>query len=104
VVRRRLTDLTGNPEALDAIADLAQLDPLEAVDHADRGRALQQAPDELEPGDRLLLKLRYEQDLTVREIAALLDLPTAFHVYRRARAICALLRVRLTRLATSGQR
>jgi RNA polymerase sigma factor (sigma-70 family) len=104
LIRRRLTDLAGNAETLDTVADFAQLDPLEAVDHADRGRALQHALDELEPGDRLLLKLRYEQDLTAREIAAFLELPTPFHVYRRARAICARLRVRLTRLAASGQR
>jgi RNA polymerase sigma factor (sigma-70 family) len=104
VIRHRLTELAGNTEALESVADLAQLDPLEAVDHADRGRALQQALAELEPCDRLLLKLRYEQDLTAREIAALLDLPTPFHVYRRARAVCALLRLRLTRTAASGQR
>ncbi|MBA3258308.1 MAG: sigma-70 family RNA polymerase sigma factor [Gemmatimonadales bacterium] len=89
--RQRLTDLCGDSRALDAVADLAQLDPLEALD-------------ELEPSDRLLLKLRYEQDLTAREIAALLGLPTPFHVYRRARAICALLRDRLTRLAAPSQR
>lgn len=95
LVRRHLTDLSGDPDALDTVADLAQLDPVEALDCAECGVALQRALDELEPADRLLLKLRYEQDLTAREIAALLGMPTPFHVYRRARALCTRLRVRL---------
>ena len=33
--------------------------------------------------DRLLLALRYDDDRGAREIANLLRLPTAFHVYRR---------------------
>lgn len=95
VVRRRLIDLVGTPDALDAVADLAQPDPLEALDHTDRSVALRRALDELEPADRLLLKLRYEQDLTAREIATLLGLPTPFHVYRRARLVCGWLHARL---------
>lgn len=104
LVRRRLADLCGDQLALDTVADLGQLDPLEALDHSDRGRALRRALDELEPGDRLLLKLRYEQELTAREIAGLLGMPTAFHVYRRARVICGLLRARLGGSAETDQR
>jgi RNA polymerase sigma factor (sigma-70 family) len=93
--RRHLTDLSCDPDGIDSLADPAQPDPLDLLDRADRGRALQRALGELEPGDRLLLKLRYEQDLSAREIAGLLGLPTPFHVYRRARIVCALLRSRL---------
>ncbi len=99
LVRRRLADLCGDEYALDTVADLGPLDPLEAVDQADRGRALRRALDELEPADRLLLKLRYEQELTAREIAGLLGMPTAFHVYRRARVVCGLLRARMGQVA-----
>ena len=37
--------------------------------------------------DRLLLKLRFDDDLSAREIAGLLALPTPFHVYRRLNAL-----------------
>ena len=33
--------------------------------------------------DRLLVKLRFEDDLSAREIARIVGLPTPFHVYRR---------------------
>ena len=46
----------------------------------------------LTPRDRLLLKLRYEDDLSAREIAGLLGLPTPFHVYRRLKSLLAELR------------
>ena len=100
LVRRRLADLCTEHESLDTVADLGQLDALEAVDQADRSRALRQALDELEPADRLLLKFRYEQELTAREIAGLLGMPTAFHVYRRARVVCGVLRARLAGIET----
>lgn len=100
--RRLLTDLSGDSQALDAVADASVPDPLDLLDRADRGHALQRALGELDPDDRLLLKLRYEEDLSAREIAELLGLPTPFHVYRRARVVCALLRSRLDRLAVPG--
>jgi RNA polymerase sigma factor (sigma-70 family) len=94
-IRRRLSDLAGDPRLLDSVPDAANADPLETLAEADRGAALRQALEGLEPRDQLLLKLRFEHDLTAREIATLLDLPTPFHVYRRARALCADLRGRL---------
>jgi RNA polymerase sigma factor (sigma-70 family) len=103
LVRRRLNDLAGSEVTVDSVADQSQPDPLEELDDADRGHALSRALEELEPADRLLLKLRFEQDLSAREIAALLGMPTPFHVYRRARTICALLRVRLNRLSTTSR-
>ena len=37
----------------------------------------------LDPVDRLLVKLRYEDELAIPEIARVLELPSRFHVYRR---------------------
>ncbi len=102
-VRRRLADLTGDHALLDSVANLVQSDPIDALDHEARCRALQQAVGLLDPSDRLLLRLRYEEDLTAREIATLLGLPTPFHVYRRIRGVCTLLKERLSRRAERPQ-
>ena len=42
--------------------------------------------------DRLLIKLRFDDDLSAREIAGLVGLPTPFHVYRRLNALLGQLR------------
>lgn len=52
--------------------------------------------DELSPADRLLIKLRFEDGLSAAEIAPVLGIPTAFHVYRRLKPLLARLRVALT--------
>lgn len=49
----------------------------------------------LGPRDRLLLKLRFEEDLSAREIAGILGLATPFHVYRRLNGLLAGLRAAL---------
>jgi RNA polymerase sigma factor (sigma-70 family) len=53
---------------------------------------LQQAVASLSDNDRLLLQLRYEQDLTLSEIAVLANLNDAFVVNRRIRTILGKLR------------
>ena len=64
-----------------------------------RNTQLQHALDaclgELPPDDRLLLKLRFEDDLSAQAIAPVLGLPSPFHVYRRIKAVCLQLRRRL---------
>jgi RNA polymerase sigma factor (sigma-70 family) len=50
----------------------------------------------LSPSDQLLLALRYQDHRSAREIASLLSLPTAFHVYRRLNRVHNLLRQALT--------
>ena len=56
---------------------------------------LEAAVARLAPADRVLLKLRFEDELPAREIAAVLRLPTVFHVYRRLNALLTELRVTL---------
>jgi RNA polymerase sigma factor (sigma-70 family) len=51
--------------------------------------ALRTAIDQLDPADRLLLALRFEDDRPVREIATIMRLPSVFHVYRRVSAALA---------------
>jgi DNA-directed RNA polymerase specialized sigma subunit len=40
----------------------------------------------------LLLRLRFDDDLTAQEIAKLLQFPSPFHVYRRVNALLGVLR------------
>ena len=91
VTRRRLIDLiaTGtDPDALPA----SEGDPASAVEHGDLERLLEITTAGLSARDRLLLKLRYEDDLSAREIAEILGLPSPFHVYRRLNALLGELR------------
>ena len=51
----------------------------------------------LEPDDQLLLVLRFRDERTAAEIARILRLPTAFHVYRRLERLASSLRDALRR-------
>jgi len=93
--RRRLSDLADPVDDPTRLPDLALPDPAEQLDARERRQALTRAVAMLAPCDQLLLRLRFEDDLTAREIAGLLGLPTPFHVYRRIAGICAGLRVTL---------
>jgi RNA polymerase sigma factor (sigma-70 family) len=99
--RRRLSDLAGTVEDLDLLADPGLSDPAERLDADHRRAALGRAIESLPPGDQLLLRLRFEEELSAREVAALLGLPTPFHVYRRLAGVCARLRVRLESAAVA---
>jgi len=57
--------------------------------------ALDAALSTMTDADRLLLKLRFEDDLSAQQIADLLGIPSPFHVYRRLKHLAAALRVQL---------
>jgi RNA polymerase sigma factor (sigma-70 family) len=92
IVRRRLRDL------LTEQLDVCDLQPTHtggaelAVREAELRVALDEALTTVEPRDRLLLHLRFDDDLSAQEIARLLDFPSPFHVYRRVNALLAQLR------------
>jgi RNA polymerase sigma factor (sigma-70 family) len=91
-VRRRLVDLVG-----DEIGTMVALPaPGSGLDDELRRRdlhlTLQRCIAELPPAHRLLLALRFEDDLPVREIAKRLRYPTPFHVYRVLNGVLAHLR------------
>jgi len=90
--RRRLLDLTPAMVDLASIVDERDLAADESVQVAQRNQALAVALGTLDPADRVLLKLRFDDDLPAREIATILRMPTAFHVYRRLASVCASLR------------
>lgn len=95
VARRSLADLTGSAEDFTRLRDTLQSDPGEDVGDAERRDALRCAFESLLPQDQLLLKLRFEEELSARQIAIVLQMPTPFHVYRRLRCLLGTLRGRL---------
>jgi RNA polymerase sigma factor (sigma-70 family) len=95
--RRRLADLIAVD--LDAatlsVAETGQPDA--GLLARERAAVIAAALETLDAADRLLLRLRFEDDLSAREIAQLVGLPTPFHVYRRLNALRVTLRHALRR-------
>jgi RNA polymerase sigma factor (sigma-70 family) len=98
-MRRRLEDLV----AVEIGEMMGLTEPAAGPDETLRRRdldfALRTCLAQLTPAHRLLLALRFEDDLPVREIAKLLSYPTPFHVYRTLNTLLAELR---RSLATRG--
>jgi len=94
-LRRGLLDLTGEPADPDTLPDTRE-DPSGQVESEERRSAVEHVLGELPPRDQLLLRLRYEDGLSVREIADVMGFATVFHVYRRLRPLLDQLRRRLT--------
>jgi RNA polymerase sigma factor (sigma-70 family) len=81
--RRRLVDLISADVDLSSIGDGAERDPEDRVRLADLYLALESALASLGPRDRLLVKLRFEDEMSMPDIARDLGLPSRFHAYRR---------------------
>jgi RNA polymerase sigma factor (sigma-70 family) len=90
--RRRLADLLADRMDTAQLAASAHTAPDALLLRSEQTRALSQAVEELPHRDRLLLRLRFAEDLPAREIARLMDVATVFHVYRRLDKILSALR------------
>ncbi len=95
--RRRLVDLISSDVDLTQLPDTKAGDPGVDLERAERVGALERALARLAPPDRLLLKLRFQDDLSAREIAGLMSFASPFHVYRRLNSLFASLRSELHR-------
>jgi RNA polymerase sigma factor (sigma-70 family) len=93
--RRRLMDAVFEPPSTLAQLAAESGDPAAALDLAERQQLLDAAIASLAPADQQLLKLRFEDELPARTIAAILAWPTDFHVYRRLRTVLSSLRKQL---------
>jgi RNA polymerase sigma factor (sigma-70 family) len=94
-VRRRLHALSSS--GLDVLQD--QKDPEPDADEwlrmTELRGALDAALSTLPDADRLLLKLRFDDEMSAAQIADLLGFPSPFHVYRRLKSLVAQLRTEL---------
>jgi RNA polymerase sigma factor (sigma-70 family) len=81
--RRRLVDLLASEVDLSSISDSSSTGADEIVRINDLYHRLQSAVGRLETRDRLLIKLRFEDELSMPEIARSLGFPSRFHAYRR---------------------
>ncbi|MDO8666161.1 MAG: sigma-70 family RNA polymerase sigma factor [Gemmatimonadales bacterium] len=99
--RRRLAELVGEDVDAAQIPDTA-VGPVAVLEERERSRLLESCREKLDPRDRLLLKLRFEDDLPARAIAEVLGFASAFHVYRRLDKVTAALRDCLRRRGVTG--
>lgn len=102
-VRRKLVDHLA--EQLD-VSDLtdpdSSNDPELRLRTAELSDAIAETLGHLEPNDQLLLKLRFEFELSAREIGQILRFPTPFHVYRRLNLLVKQLRATLNQRGIEG--
>jgi len=80
--RRALSDLTEGDTPSDAIPDSSSASPDHSAIRGELEQCLQHALSDLTPRERLLLSLRFEDDLPASRIAAIVGMPSPFHVYR----------------------
>jgi RNA polymerase sigma factor (sigma-70 family) len=102
VSRRHLRDLLSGTVDLASIADEHGKDLDARIREQELQAHLEHALGELAAEDRLIIKLRFEDGLTAREIARLIGMSTQFHVYRRLSAITDGLRQRLAERGVDG--
>ena len=90
--RRQLADLLGGDLGLEQVEADAGGAPDVMLLRSEKGALLGRALASLTPSDRLLLRLRYEDDLSVPSIARALGEASPFVVYRRLDRVLASLR------------
>ena len=100
IERRNLVDLIGDELALDELPDGRDADL--ALRRTDLHRALAEALNHLDPSDRLILRFRFEEGLSVPEIARATAAESPFRVYRRLDAVLAGVRTALERAGIEG--
>jgi RNA polymerase sigma factor (sigma-70 family) len=92
VSRRNLTDLVGGELGLDELLARADAAPDAELERRELRSTLDAALAQLDTEDRVILRLRFEDDVSVPEIARLLNLGSPFSLYRRLNRILASVR------------
>jgi RNA polymerase sigma factor (sigma-70 family) len=101
-IRRRLQDLATDGLDWNDVSVVQGIGAELSVRQAELSVALDQAMATLSPSDQLILRLRFDDDLSAQEIARLLNLPSPFHVYRRVNSLLAQLRRTLGELGVES--
>jgi RNA polymerase sigma factor (sigma-70 family) len=94
-LRRRLADDALHDGDIDTLVDPDAAPGDAPLLDDERAACLARAVADLPPADQLLLRLRFDEDMTAPEIARLMHFPTQFHVYRRLKALLPQLREKL---------
>jgi RNA polymerase sigma factor (sigma-70 family) len=90
--RRNLSDLVGNELGLEELIATTDATPDAALEQKEWRSTLDAALAQLETEDRVILRLRFEDDVSVPEIARLLGLGSPFALYRRLNRILTTMR------------
>jgi RNA polymerase sigma factor (sigma-70 family) len=102
-LRRTLVNAVGAEIDTDLLPDTSALSADARAIRDERDARLRLALASLTPRDRLLLALRFEDDLSASNIAGLLGVPTPFHVYRRLNLLLGRLRALLISRGIDGR-
>ena len=95
LARKRLVDELWEKRKPTDLADPKVGDPEMDLRRGELTAALRQALEALAPDEQLLLALRFDNQLSARRIAEILDFPSPFHVYRRLNGLLARIREQL---------
>ena len=101
-IRRALADSIGEEIDVDQIIDDQSQSVISRTVVAERDELLRFALTRLSARERLLLALRYEDDLSASRIAGIVGLATPFHVYRQLNNILEKLRGMLQSRGVDG--
>jgi RNA polymerase sigma factor (sigma-70 family) len=100
-MRGRLVDLISDDAELTELVDTSGGGPEERLRALQLDGALKSAIAALGPDDRLLLRLRFQDELPAPQIARIMSCRSQFDVYRRLRRVLNTLRTVLTRNGVS---
>lgn len=100
--RRQLADLIGHELDVDRLQASSSTSPDAPLEQADRSERIQAALARIDPEDRLLLRLRFEEGLSVPEVARVLHAGSPFRLYRRIERVLVLMRGHLEALGIGG--
>lgn len=93
--RRQLLELLGVSIDVDTLVDPSTPDPDGQVRAMELHQHLEAALASLDPRDRMLLKLRFDDGASVRDITRAMRWPSQFHVYKRLKKVLRQVRQRL---------
>jgi RNA polymerase sigma factor (sigma-70 family) len=93
--RKALTDFREGDAIIDLLPDATSVAADVVVTRKALDELLRVELSKLTPRERLLLSLRFEDDLSASRIARIVGLPTPFHVYRHINSVLARLRAAL---------
>ena len=100
--RRSLADSVFAEIDTDLLPDLMTLSADAQAVLTQRNSLLRAELSRLAPRERLLLALRFQDDLSASRMAGILGLPTPFHVYRQLNSVLTRLRTALTARGLDG--